>query len=224
MTASFRLPHDDLPDETSFDLLQRIGKGDVQALDYLLRRYTPLLRRWARGRLPQWARDVSDTQDLVQDTLIQAMKHLDGFRYEGPGALQAYLRHALMNRIRDELRRAHRRPAATELDEAIAERGASPLEQAIGHEALDAYETALSELRAEDREAIIARLELGQSYEEVAAILGKPTPNAARVAVQRAVIRLAEKMGPAHRLSAQSALPTAAPKPAVRHRNDLEGG
>lgn len=224
MTAPSRPPQHDGADATSFDLLQRIGKGDVQALDHLLRRYTPVLRRWARGRLPQWARDVSDTQDLVQDTLIQAMKHLDGFRYEGPGALQAYLRHALMNRIRDELRRAHRRPAPAELDEAIAERGASPLEQAIGHEALDAYETALSDLRAEDREAIIARLELGQSYEEVAAILGKPTPNAARVAVQRAVVRLAEKMGPAHRLSAPTAPHAATPKPPLPLRDDQDRG
>jgi RNA polymerase sigma-70 factor (ECF subfamily) len=202
MTAPPRPPGDERPEENSFDLLQRVSHGDVQALDHLLRRYTPALRRWARGRLPQWARDVSDTQDLVQDTLIQAMKHLDGFKYERPGALQAYLRQALMNRIRDELRRAHRRPAATELGDTIPERSKSPLEQAIGHEALDAYEKALSELRPEDREAIIARLELGESYEEVASILGKPTPNAARMAVQRAVVRLVEKMGPGHRISA----------------------
>ena len=188
--------------ESSFDLLQRVRTGDRDALNRLLQRYTPALRRWARGRLPQWARDGEDTQDLVQDTLIQAMKHLDTFRPERAGALQAYLRQALMNRIRDELRRAHRRPPATELPEGMPARSASPLEEAIGHEALDAYEKALAELREEDREAIIARIELGQSYEEVAAILGKPTPDAARVAVNRAVVRLAQKMGPgfeAHR-------------------------
>jgi len=187
--------------ETSFDLLQRVSGGDAQALDTLLRRYTPALRRWARGRLPHWARDMNDTQDLVQDTLIQAMKHFEHFRYERPGALQAYLRQALMNRIRDELRRAHRRPQATEIGETIPEGGRSPLEQAIGQEALDAYEAALAELRPEDRDAIIARLELGQTYDEMAPILGKPSPNAARMAVHRAVLRLVEKMGPAHRLS-----------------------
>lgn len=212
MSAAPRQPHDGpaIDADSSFDLLQRVQTGDVEALDRLLQRYTPALRRWARGRLPRWARDVSDTQDLVQDTLIRAMKHLESFRPDGPGALQAYLRQALMNRIRDELRRAHRRPFATTLDEGMEERGASPLEQAIGHEALDAYEAALLELRAEDREAIIARLELGQSYGEVAAILGKPTTDAARVAVRRAVVRLAEKMGPSHRLSAPG-VPDASP-------------
>src|SRR3954468_8047641 len=205
MTATPGQPDDARPsiDETSFDLLERVRGGDVNALDRLLHRYTPALRRWARGRLPRWARDVSDTQDLVQDTLIQAMKHLEGFRHERPGALQAYLRQALMNKIRDELRRAHRRPAATELADAIPERGQSPLEKAIGSEALDAYEAALAELRPEDRDAIVARLELGQSYDEMAPILGKPTGNAARMAVQRAIVRLVEKMGPAHRLTVE---------------------
>jgi DNA-directed RNA polymerase specialized sigma24 family protein len=45
----------------------------------------------------------------------------------------------------------------------------------------------------EDREAIVARVELGQSWEEVAAMLDKPSPAAARVATQRALVRLAVK-------------------------------
>jgi len=73
---------------------------------------------------------------------------------------------------------------------------ASPLEQAIGREALEEYEAALMELRETDREAIIARVELGQSYEEMALILGKPSAEAARLAVHRAMLRLAAKMKP----------------------------
>jgi RNA polymerase sigma factor (sigma-70 family) len=184
----------DPSDDSSFELLRRSRSGDVEALNRLLARYLPALRRWAHGRLPMWSRDLSDTQDLVQDTLIQAVKHLGTFQPQHEGALQAYLRMALMNRIRDELRRSHRRPSRTELPEAMAAKSASPLEEAIGYEALEAYETALSELRETDREAIIARVELGQSYEEVAAILGKPSADAARVAVHRAMLRLAEKM------------------------------
>jgi RNA polymerase sigma-70 factor (ECF subfamily) len=183
--------------ESSFDLLQRVRSGDEEALNRLLQRYIPALNRWARGRLPTWARDLSDTQDLVQDTVLQAMKHLQTFRPEREGALQAYLRQALMNRVRDELRRAHRRPHPEELPDAMATKSASPLEEAVGHEALDLYEAALASLREEDREAIIARVELGQTYEEVAAILGKPSTEAARVAVYRALVRLAEKMKPA---------------------------
>jgi len=182
--------------DSTFELLQRSRSGDADALNRLLERYMPALRRWAQGRLPMWARDLADTQDLVQDTLIQAVKHLGTFQPQHEGALQAYLRQALMNRIRDELRRSHRRPVRTELPEAVAAKSASPLEEAIGYEALEAYETALSELRDSDREAIIARVELGQTYEEVAAILGKPSAEAARVAVHRALLKLAEKIKP----------------------------
>jgi RNA polymerase sigma-70 factor (ECF subfamily) len=180
--------------ESSFELLQRVKTGDAEALDRLLRRYMPALQRWARGRLPRWARDLSDTQDLVQDTVIQTLKHLHAFQPQREGALQAYLRQAIMNRIRDELRRAHRRPPAVELDEAVQATGASPLAEAIGQEMLDSYEDALLQLREEDREAIIARVELGQSYEEVAVALGKSSQDAARMTVQRALVRLAGKM------------------------------
>jgi RNA polymerase sigma-70 factor (ECF subfamily) len=144
--------------------------------------------------LPLWARDLSDTQDLVQDAVLQVVRHLAHFDPKGPGALHAYLRAAVMNRIRDELRRAHRRPAATELDEDMCSKSASPFEMAMGKETLDRYEAALAELRDEERELIIARVELGLEYSELAAALGKPTPNAARVAVRRALIKLAETM------------------------------
>jgi RNA polymerase sigma-70 factor (ECF subfamily) len=72
----------------------------------------------------------------------------------------------------------------------------SPLELAIGREALDRYEVALSQLGASDREAIIARIELGLTYDEVAAALGRPSPDAARKAVERALFRLAQAMRP----------------------------
>jgi hypothetical protein len=45
----------------------------------------------------------------------------------------------------------------------------SPLEEAIGQEALERYEAAMTRLRPDDREAIIARIELGLPYPEVAA-------------------------------------------------------
>ena len=181
------------PDST-FELLRRARDGDAEALDRLLRRHLPMLRRWASGRLPRWARDMADTQDLVQDATLQALKHLGTFQPQRDGALQAYLRQAVMNRIRDEIRRAHRRPAPTGLDENVACPSPSPLEEAIGHDAIDRYEAALGQLRTEEREAVIARVELGLSYAEVAAAIGKPSPDAARVAVQRALVRLAKKM------------------------------
>jgi RNA polymerase sigma factor (sigma-70 family) len=183
--------------ESTFLLIEQIRAGDRTALERLLRRYLPLLTRWASGRLPRGARDLSDTEDLVQETIISALRHIDHIEIRGEGALQAYLRRAVLNRIRDELRRHSRRGIAETLDENVRAREDSPLEVAIGNEALERYEAALALLSTNDREAIIARIELGQTYAEIASALGKPSTEAARMAVNRALTRLARLMAPA---------------------------
>lgn len=181
--------------EETLHLLERARAGDRDALEVLTARYLPRLRRWASGRLPGWARDLADTDDLVQDTLLRTLKGLDGFAPTHEGALQAYLRQAVMNRIRDEVRRVSRRPPIDRISDQQPGAEPSPLEQAIGQATFERYEQALLQLRPGDREAIIARVEMGGSYEEVAVALQKPTVDAARMAVGRALIRLAEAMG-----------------------------
>ncbi len=180
--------------ESSIGLLQRARAGDEAALELLVARYLPRLQRWASGRLPRWARDITETQDLVQETLIQTLKRIEAFEPHHDGALQAYLRQGILNRIRDEMRRAGRRPPPGVLDSQVEDTDASPLESAIGAEAVARYERALGRLRPEDREAIIARVELDCSNSEIAELLRKPSANAARMTVERALVKLAEEM------------------------------
>jgi RNA polymerase sigma-70 factor (ECF subfamily) len=180
--------------DSTLSLLTRAKTGDSQALDDLAARYLPLLTRWARGRLPPGARDLADTSDLVQETLVQVFKKIEGFEYRGVGAFQAYLRQAVMNRIRNELRRAGRQPPREELDEKQADDRPSPLEEAIGSEMVELYEAALQRLSPKERELIIARVELGLTYAEIAEALTMPSADAARMAVARALVRLAEEM------------------------------
>jgi len=182
------------PVDSTFDLLERAKSGDRAALDQVFTRYLPALRRWASGRLPYWTRDLMDTDDLVQETVVRAVKRIEHFEVRHEGALQAYLRQAIVNRIRDEVRRTKRSPTSTELDENQKDAAASPLETAIGSEAVERYEAALARLRPEEREAIVARVEMDASYQEMAQTLGKASPDAARMAVSRALIRLAEEM------------------------------
>ena len=179
---------------SSIALLEQVKRGDALALNRLLQRYLPRLSRWASGRLPRWARDVSDTDDLVQDTLVRSLSNLSHFRPQGEGALQAYLRRAIVNRIRDEIRRRGRQPELAALESGVADSGQSPLEAAIGGQLLERYDRALERLPNEDREAVIARIELGCSYLEIADALQKPSADAARMAVSRALVRLAEEL------------------------------
>jgi DNA-directed RNA polymerase specialized sigma24 family protein len=112
----------------------------------------------------------------------------------GEGALQAYLRQVLLNTIRMELRRVRRRPAAAELESGVEADDASPLERAIGGDALSRYERALDALRPSDRELVIAHVEFGFSHQELATAFEKPSPNAARMALRRALMELTASM------------------------------
>jgi RNA polymerase sigma-70 factor (ECF subfamily) len=180
--------------ESTFSLLGKARAGDRDALDQLFARHLRPLQRWARGRLPHWARQLADTDDLVQDALSQTFKRIDEFEPRDVGALQAYLRQAVINRVRDELRRIGRRPPAADLETLELASGDSPLAKAIGKESVDRYRRALDRLKPEDRELVIARVEMGYTYGELAEMLGKPSAEAARKAAQRALVRVAEEM------------------------------
>jgi RNA polymerase sigma-70 factor (ECF subfamily) len=176
------------------ELLHRVKSGDDAALERLLERCVPALRRWAHGRLPTYARDMLETQDLVQEAVIAALRNLQAFESRHHGALQAYLRQSVKNRVLDVIRQHQRRPVEVGLSEHLVDQQLSPLDAAIGSENTERYETALQRLLPADREAIIGRLELGYSYEELAIVLNKPSSAAARMAVNRGIKRLIAEM------------------------------
>jgi RNA polymerase sigma-70 factor (ECF subfamily) len=179
--------------ESSFALLLRAKSGDEQARDELFSRYLPRVRRWAHGRLPAHSRSLLNTDDLAQEVLCRAVVSLDKFDPRHEGAFQGFLRQIMLNRVRDEVRSARRRPTVELEDEHFAD-DPSPVEHAIGREALERYEAALQRLKPQERELIVARCELDFSNDEIAALFDKPTSAAARVAVGRALVRLAEEM------------------------------
>jgi RNA polymerase sigma-70 factor (ECF subfamily) len=169
-------------------------EGDAAARDELVRRYWPRLERWAHGRLPAGARDLYETGDLVQETMVAALGRLNSFVPQHDGALLAYLRTAILNRISTLAGRARRRGRSDDLDSGIVDPGPSPLEQAIGRETIARFEEALERLRPVDRDAIHLKIELDLPYEQIASALGKPTITATRMAVSRALARLAREM------------------------------
>jgi RNA polymerase sigma-70 factor (ECF subfamily) len=176
-------------------LLRRAKEGDRAALDSLMARYLPRLRNWASGRLPMRARSLLDTGDLVQEALLRTLERLDQIEVRGPGGFQAYVRSAVLNRIRDEIRWAGRRPGPDGVPETLESPAPSPLEMAMGADLVDRYERALATLTEEERQLVHLRIELDYDYEEIAGLAGRPSRDAARVAVKRALKRLAEAMG-----------------------------
>jgi len=184
-----------VPVEPTVSLIRRIRTGDAGARDMLLRRFLPLLQRWAHGRLPRQMRDLNETDDLVQVTLVKALARLDQFESAGPGAFLAYLRQALLNQVRDEIRRHQRRPDHGEIDVELSDPDAPALiEQIVGSERVRAYEQALAALPKRQQGLVVMRVEFGMSYPEIAAEV-ESTPDAVRVMVARAIVQLSKALG-----------------------------
>lgn len=193
-SARLRPPVDPADAAPTLDLVIKARTGDQDAVDELFARYETRLRRWAHGRLPAAARGALDTQDLAQETLVKVFQHLQSFEPRHPGAFRDYVWTTLWNSVRDLARKYKRRGPTESLEAEVAADAPSPLEEAMGHETFARYESAMERLRPEEREAIIARVEMGLSHAEVATALGKPSAAAAHMAVSRALMRLAEEM------------------------------
>lgn len=181
--------------ESTATLLSLLRQGDQAARERLMARYLPLLRRWAHGRLPHVARDLNDTNDLVQITLMSALKNLDRFESRHEGALLAYLRTSLMNAIRGELRRIGRHGVGEALPEDTELLGEAERSRRLDSDQWLDYESALAKLPEHKREAVVLRLEFGMSYAEIAAALDRPSEAAAHMMVSRALVELAQHLG-----------------------------
>ena len=132
-----------------------------------------------------------DTQDLVQDTILSSLRHLDHFESRHEGALKA------------DLRQAWSTASATK--RAVSERSAPRTRRLTafgrGIPARDRYRPR----RGRTVRGRAAAIEAGGSrsdhrpdrdatdYQEIAITLDKPTADAARVAVTRALARLMEQ-------------------------------
>jgi RNA polymerase sigma-70 factor, ECF subfamily len=185
--------HADQVSESTIHVLERAQGGDELAAQILIERALPPVRRWARGRLPRYARSGADTEDVVQDVFLKTLRGIRRFQYRTVGSLQAYLRRAVVNRIRDLIRGSKRRGTEVDVDSEPYDWMPSPLEAAIMREQLDHFLEALRRLRPVDRQVIVWRIELGYTVEEIATRLGKSTA-AAGMTVSRAMTRLAKEL------------------------------
>jgi RNA polymerase sigma-70 factor (ECF subfamily) len=183
-----------VPLDSTLALLTRAREGDRVALELVAGRYQTALLRFAHGRVPSAARGLVDTVDIVQQAMVRTLARLDHIDSSLPGALLAYLRCAVLNQIRDEIRRARRRPQPAELDERLPALDRDPLEAVISEQEFERYNVALLQLPADQQEAFVMRIEMGCAYREIADALGRPSTEAARMLVRRAIRAVAEAL------------------------------
>ena len=191
MTGPERTPGTPFDPERSVELLRQAQGGDEQARNDLLARYLPRLEAWASRRLPRGVRSMLDTGDIVQDAIIATLRHLDKIEVRTDNAFEIYVKRAIRNRIIDIYRRPKR--IRQELNEGLAAPQPSALDEVIGHEARERYDAALEALSESDCQLIVMHTELGMRVRQIAEELGK-SPDATRMALTRALKRLAEEM------------------------------
>jgi len=177
--------------ESTLTLVMRARMGDRAALELIAERYQAALTRFAHGRVPAAARGLVDTCDIVQMAVVRTLGRLDSIDTSLRGSLIAYLRCAVLNQIRDEIRRAQRRPHPAGLSPDLPSHERDPLEIVISQETLRRYDAALAQLPCDQQEAFIMRIEMDCSFREIAEALGRPSAEAARMLVRRAIQTLA---------------------------------
>ncbi len=193
-TSSGEAPTSGISGEPTIALIERVRAGDSNARDALLQRFMPLLKRWGRGRLPRHMRDVQDTDDLVQVTLMKALNHIDQLHSTRRGAFLQYLCQTLLNQVRDEIRRRNRQPKRVAIDPDLSDsEDVTPIERIVGAEEMHAYEQALATLPKRQQALLLMRVEFGMSYPEIALEVGS-TPDAVRVMIARAILQVSRRL------------------------------
>jgi len=184
------------------ELLRRWHEGDREALAAIVERELPWLRAHVHRRLGPQLRRRGETEDYVQEALIDALRYGPRFVVADEARLRALLGRIVENTLRDQVERheAQKRdvgreeplPSGSVLDLDTG-RVTRPSEAAAAREAEAWVRLALELLDPEDRRAILMREWEGRSFPEIGAALGVGE-NAARMRFQRALPRLAGKV------------------------------
>jgi RNA polymerase sigma-70 factor (ECF subfamily) len=170
---------------TTAMLLHRIRAGDQDAKSALVARIDPLLKRFARGRVPRQLRAEQDTLDFVQSTWARVLDRIGEFDAREPGAFFSYLRVALVNGLREALRKQKYVGSSSEIQSERLEA------EAVDPDDWVAWEQALESMEPPVRGLVLMRFEFGMSYGEIGLELGH-SPDAVRMQLTRALAKMAQ--------------------------------
>ncbi|HZV03946.1 MAG TPA: sigma-70 family RNA polymerase sigma factor [Gemmataceae bacterium] len=180
-------------------LLDRIDRGDRQALEQLLSRGRPGLRDFVDYHLDPRLRKRLDPSDVVQEVQLEVVRRIEDYLERRPMPFHLWLRKTAYERLLN-LRRDHQRARrALEREVRLPERSSllmarpllhnSPSKEAEVREFAERISRAVSELPETDREILTMRHAEDLSYEEIGYLL-EIKPAAARQRYGRALIRL----------------------------------
>ena len=185
-------------------LLEKARAGDADALGQLLEQYRQYLRLLAQSQVGRSLRVRLDPSDLVQETLLEAQRDFSHFAGDGEGELTAWLRRILVRNLTDQLKHHHSQKRDLQREQplellveqahaALAAPLSTPSAQASRREQAVVLAQAMAQLPADYREVITRRHLEGESFEAIAARMGR-TSGAVRMLWMRALERLGSIM------------------------------
>ncbi len=128
--------------------------------------------------------------DFVQAAALKSLIRLHHLSPDRAPAIQSYMRATVRNLVRDEIRKLGRSPAHVAFADDDIGVESSVLDRLVGHANWTTYQRAVKKLTPKEQAAIRARVQGGQSYEELRKTLRVATAGAARAATARALRRL----------------------------------
>jgi RNA polymerase sigma factor (sigma-70 family) len=144
----------------------KFKRGSPEALSGIYEKYIDSMLTLAMAIL----NDAHAAEDVVQDVFVSFARSAGGFRLHG--SLKAYLATAVVNRARDRLRQAKRRPAALDDDAPVVAAARGPEEQMVFSEEARRLNEALADLPEEQREVVVLRLKGGMKFKDIARLQG----------------------------------------------------
>ena len=195
------------PPPQTLVLLDRVRKGDADAVNGLLERHREAIRRMIDQRLDRVVQQRVDASDIVQDVLIEANRRLGDYLANPTMPFQLWLRHMARDRLIDAHRR-HRVAASRSLDKEVsleaagaadrsranlagelADRELTPAAVATWRELERRFAAAVDQLEEDDRQIVLLRHFEHLTTAEAAEVLGLSKP-AAGMRYLRAMRRL----------------------------------
>lgn len=148
----------------------RLQSGDVRALEQLYETYVPRLYRFVWRSM---GGDILDVEDVLQETMVAALRTLD--RYRGECGLYTWLCAIARHKVQDHIRRqqrSRRRIAPDTLDDLSEMPGSSPpVDGQVGQR--QALEQALHGLPVDYRTVLVGKYMDGFSVSELAQIMAR---------------------------------------------------
>jgi RNA polymerase sigma-70 factor (ECF subfamily) len=170
-------------------LLPQIAAGEPAAVDAFLRRHTNMV--WGLAR--RFCRSAEDAEDATQDIFVEIWK--SAARYDAnAGSEVTFLMTIARRRLIDRARRQGRRPAADLLEDAGTIPAPAVRDRAELHDEVQRAQSALAQLRPEQREVLDLALGQGRTHQEISAAIGIPL-GTVKSHARRGLIRLREMLG-----------------------------